>query len=145
MRHHEAFMSAFVMYAQTLRHEVEVNAAGRFAAKSASSHGNTCQMEIVSSATHDGCDTVTIAIGRGSLIDYAYQEEMEPLPDGGAGQVEIFRSTLLLRYKGESGGMERASEHQYNRECYIINDTIRKTNFKYECLYIDECHEQVRP
>lgn len=141
MRQHEAFMDAFFWYVQDSGMKVEVNVAGKFTAESAASHGNTCQMGIVSSATHDGCDTVTIAIGRGSLINYAYQEEIEPLPDGEAGQVEIFRSTLLIRYKGESCGMERASEHQYTLETYSVKDgsdcvIAEQTTFKYECLHI---------
>ena len=123
MRHHEAFMEAFLLYIQN---------------RPKSEHGTIdeqvvqlCKIETVSSVTYDGQETLTIAIGSGTLAKYEYAGHSSKSEN--IAQDEMF---LTIIYEDEN----LESAHEYRSHCVIDRSDSNQTpntrkEFSYNCVY----------
>lgn len=128
MRHHEAFMEAFIKYIQCPKELV-----GVVSTKATSSIG-TCRLETVSSVTYDGQETITISIGSGALVKYECFTESFSNDD--ALQTNTF---LNIAYQDESNRTAIESAHEYRKECFTEKGTDTSVSqFSYKCTAISK-------
>lgn len=143
MRHHEAFMDAFVKYIQnrpkeTIR-EVITNNAEEVAEginKSLAQDGNneTCRIETVSSVTYGGRETITISIGNGPLVHYQ-SLTMSSSTDNTTRTETILRIT----YQEESDRIDTKSVHEYRIEEFTEKGgSATARQFSYQCTSISK-------
>lgn len=137
MRHHEAFMEAFIKYIQNRPIEI----VGVVSTEATSSIGNesinqsfnneTCRLETVSSVTHDGRETITISIGCGPLVKY------ECLTESFSSDDALQTKTLLnIAYQDESNRTAIESVHEYRKDCLTEKGTATNVSqFSYNCIY----------
>lgn len=140
MRHHEAFMDAFIKYIQNRPIEI----VGVFSTEATGSIGNesinqnfnneTCRLETVSSVTYDGRETITISIGCGALVKY------ECLTESFSSD-EALQTKMLLNvtYQDESNRTAMESVHEYRKDCLTEKGTATNVSqFSYQCTYISK-------
>lgn len=126
MRHHEAFMDAFINY---------INNSSKKNVGPNSSEA-TCRIETVSSVTYDGRETMTISIGRGALVKFVYVTENISSDD-----VLHTKTLLRISYTDESNRTGIESAHEYSNEYISEKGTDTSVNqFSYKCIYISR-HE----
>lgn len=107
IRHHEAFMNAFIQYIQNRSMRRPYNSVTN---GNESPNKQSCRIETVSSVTHEGRETLTISMGSGLLVDYKYLSESSSTEN--TTQTETI---LRITYQDESGSQATASEHVYSR------------------------------
>ena len=131
MRHHEAFMDAFIKYIQRPKEPV-----GAVFTEAIGGTGNesTCRLETVSSVTHDGRETITISIGCGPLVKYECLTESFSSDD--ALQTQML---LNVTYQDESNRTAMESVHEYRKDCLTEKGTATNVSqFSYQCTYISK-------
>lgn len=145
MRHHEAFMDAFVKYIQNrpkeTNGEVITNNAEEVAEginKSLAQDGNneTCRIETVSSVTYEGRETVTISIGNGPLVHYQGLTVSSSTDD-----VILTKTILSITYQEEPNRIDTKSVHEYRIEEFTQKgSSATARQFSYQCTSINK-HE----
>ncbi len=128
MRHHEAFMDAFIKYIRNNPMET----AGDVVTDNAEGFKETCRIETVSSVTYEGREVITISIGNGSLVHYQYATVSSSTDD--TMQTETI---LKITYREESDGTDFESVHEYRRECFTEKGGSA-TEFSYQCIFISK-------
>lgn len=142
MRHHEAFMDAFMKYIRNRPMEgsqvfvTETNGpesvmTAEEAEKSLSADTDSCRIETVASVTHEGQETLTISIGSGTLVKYASATESFSSDDA------LHTKTILtIAYQDESNRSAFESVHEYYKECLTEKGTTTSASrFSYKCIY----------
>ena len=131
MRHHEAFMDAFIKYIQRPKEPV-----GAVFTEAIGGTGNesTCRLETVSSVTYDGRETITISVGCGALVKYKCITESFSSDDA------LHTITLLnITYQDESNRTTIESVHEYRKECLTEKGTDASVfNYLCRCTYISK-------
>lgn len=135
IRHHEAFLEAFMQYMQNgFKHIVGVKIESEVPEDSSPiSKSHTlveCQIETVSSVTNEGQETLTIAIGNGvwikCLCNTEFSESENKTTD---------HTFLVMEYKGDN----TRAVHEYRRINVIDKSTGQTpniiTDFSYNCRY----------
>lgn len=136
MRHHEAFMEAFIKYVQNRPAEivgaVSTETTSGIKEYSESINNETCHLETVSSVTYDGRETITISIGCGALVTYACLAESISSDD-------VLQTTTLLSiaYQDGSNPIAIESVHEYRKDCLTEKGTVT-SQFSYKCTYISK-------
>ena len=140
MRHHEAFMDAFIKYIQNRPIEivgvVSTEATGSIGNETINQSFNneTCRLETVSSVTYDGRETITISIGSGALVKYECLTES--LSNDEALQTKML---LNVTYQNESNCTAMESVHEYRKDCLAEKGTATNVSqFSYQCTYISK-------
>lgn len=139
MRHHEAFMDAFIKYLQsrptgqvgTIYMETTDSSSGDESINKGINN-ETCRVETVSSVTYEGHEIITISIGSGALVEYAC------LTESYSGD-EIIQATTILKivYQEETDRIVTQSVHEFTKETITDKRTAARTNrFSYECTAI---------
>ena len=130
MRHHEAFMNAFLEYIQNLPQEHGAISSGT-TYLSKSPYTDSCRIETVSSVTHDGREIITISIGIGPLVKYQCITQS-------SSSKEVMQTNILLNiaYQDESNRSAIESAHEYRKECFTEKGTATSvSHFRYFCTY----------
>lgn len=99
---------------------------------------DSCRFEIVSSTIDNGKETLTICVGKGTLINYGFAESISEVNNE-------MRSDLMLNitYSDKLGDNNKArSQHQYQSHIIEQKDTsgnmLKSTNeFEYQCVNIE--------
>lgn len=144
MRHHEAFMDAFMKYIRNRPMEgsqvfvtetkgPESVMTTEEAEKSLSTDINTdsCRIETVASVTHEGQETLTISIGSGTLVKF--ESATESFSSGDTLQT---KTLLEITYQDESNRSAFESVHEYYKECLTEKGTTTSASrFSYNCIY----------
>ncbi len=143
MRHHEAFMDAFIKYVQNRPKEVieavttnnaEGSAESRNKSLARGRYNETCRIETVSSVTYEGRETVTISAGNGPLAHYQCLTASTSNDD-------TMRTETILRitYQEESNHTGTESVHEYRIEEYTKKDgSATACQFSYQCTSISK-------
>lgn len=132
-RHHEAFMDAFMQYIQRGITLEMATQKGDEHSETISNGSESCKIEMVSSVTCEGRETLVIAVGSGVTITYAYKSI--------SSQNETIVKTetsLLIRYEDKPRGTEAVSIHIYEKNSEV--ETISKSEiykFHYDCDYLN--------
>ena len=126
IRRQEAFMDAFCQY--VLSNKVAVS--GIFTEngeKTTTDSRNSCRFHILSDVTDEKGETLTIAIGCGTLIDYVFTSSSERTDD----EMRI-ETVLTVLYREDSEGNRIRSIHEYRSL-----DSTHKKEFAYKCENIE--------
>lgn len=139
MRHHEAFMDAFIKLQRPkeLVGVVSTETTGGIGQSSGNKSGteninsDTCRVETVASVTYDGRETITISIGSGALVKY------ECLTESFSSDEALHTKTLLnIAYQDESNRTAIESFHEYRKDCLTEKGTDTSVSqFSYKCIY----------
>lgn len=99
---------------------------------------DSCSFEIVSSTIDNGKETLTISVGKGTLVKYRFAESISEMNN------EMQSGLLLdITYSVNSGDDKKAwSQHQYQSHYIEQKDAsghiLKSTNeFKYECVNVE--------
>lgn len=128
MRHHEAFMDAFIKYIQYS----PMKSVGKVITDNAEGLNESCRIETVSSVTYEGREVITISIGNGSLVHYQYATASSSTDD-------TMRTETILRitYQEESNRTDTETVHEY-RESVSQKKGGSATEFSYQCISISK-------
>ena len=144
MRHHEAFMEAFLGYIQSHSKPEHGKVVEQVKKNSPNSHSENltydkaieaefCRIETVSSVTYEEQEILTIAIGSGRLAKYKYVSDLSESES--ITQYDIF---LTIEYK--EGDLE--SKHEYYSLDIMDSSASNQIpriikEFSYNCAYTD--------
>jgi len=139
MRHHEAFMDAFIKYVKNRTLQIEFYREGK-TERSNATQKESCRIETVSNVTYNGNETLTISIGSGALIHYDYEDiYLNALSSEGTMQID---TVLRIAYQNECDNDPMTSIHEYHQKFFTINDNSGEvaslTDFNYECSYTEK-------
>lgn len=136
MRHHEAFMVAFIGYIQ--KHSARLETAAmtdednndRVRESIHSAVSASCQIETVASVTNDGQESLTILVGKGQTVDYAF--ESLSIPDKN-------ETKLIIKYHCDKEPRLMESVHSYRviADCRG-GDIGDRYYFSYKCESVEK-------
>lgn len=137
MRHHEAFMEAFIQYVKSRPMTAEGSMNDTM-----SDGPNSCRVETVASVTHNGCEVLTISIGAGPKVNYTFCSESST-PSSATVDKTILR-ILRIEYNDFSKRNEQKAIHEYRQYSYIRKDISDKTTTTTtEFDYTSYCQQKV--
>lgn len=133
MRHHEAFMDAFMQYVQSKPTPTTVGVTSNILQDS-------CRLQTVASiTTPEGCELLTILIGAGSMVNYLVERTVM-FESTSANSKYIDDIKLSIMYKNTSKNGTQNTTHAYfqrmseQTEISGVNETKSTSiDFKYEC------------
>lgn len=141
MRHHEAFLDAFMKYAQTSSAESVTSKSDNSeeAEKRILSRGNV-RIETVSSVTAEGRETIVIAIGYGPEIEYRYFSSEVRTNEN---NISITTELDILSRHQLAGANQGATEacHEYSKRSVSDGGAVYD-EFNYTCKSVNVKYEQ---
>lgn len=126
IRRQEAFMDAFCQYILSVSVESVSGSIGDWA-KTKTENKDSCRFHILSDVADEESETITIFIGRGTLIDYKFAS----LSEGTDNEMRI-ETVLILAYGEDSESHKIRSQHEYRSL-----DTTHKKEFTYKCENVE--------
>jgi len=137
IRHHEAFMNAFMQYADSCPMKAEGSMNDTI-----SDGANSCRIETVASVTHSGHEMLTISIGTGTRVNYTVCTESSRLSP--ATEDKTILRILRIEYNDCSKGNEQNAIHEYRQSSFIRKDISNKTTITTtDFNYISYCKQKV--
>jgi len=125
IRRQEAFMDAFCQY--ILSNKVSISGSIGDWAKTTPENKDSCRFHILSDVTDEESETITISIGRGTLIDYIFTSLSEE-----TNNEMRMETVLILTYREDSESNKIRSQHEYRSL-----DTTHKKEFTYKCENVE--------
>ncbi len=135
IRRQEAFMNAFCQYISSNN---KVSVSGSIIedwTKTTADDEDSCRFHILSDVTDEESETITISIGRGTLINYMYTSLFEETDD----KTRI-ETVLIVTYREDSESNKTRSQHEYR--CLDItykngSDKKPTKEFTYKCENVE--------
>lgn len=130
IRRQEAFMDAFCQYIFSNKVSIKSDWV-----KTTTENKDSCRFHILSDVTDEESETITISIGRGTLINYMYTSLFEETDD----KTRI-ETVLIVTYREDSESNKIRSQHEYR--CLDItyqNESDKKPTkeFTYKCENVE--------
>ena len=142
MRHHEAFLDAFMKYAQTSAAESVTSESDNSeeAEKRILSRGNV-RIETVSSVTAEGRETIVIAIGYGPEIGYRYLSSKVRTNENNI-SITTELDILCRHQSAEANQGATESCHEYSKRSVSDGGAVYD-EFNYTCKSVNVKYEQL--